>query len=89
MSSHRSGADHCSSGPRQSLLAGSTAADLLGPRLVLAIQDEGYMAALAGEHADSCPWKKATDDREVAKRQMWIRGYAAGRTDLRTARSRS
>jgi ribosome modulation factor len=74
---------------RQSLPPRQIAADLLGPRRVLTTQAEGYLAALEGRHADACPWKLATDDREVALRQMWVRGYAAGRTDLRTGRARS
>jgi ribosome modulation factor len=78
-------------GPRQSPLTGwlgSSAADLLGPRLVLATQDQGYAAALNGDHVTTCPWMVADTDRDRALRQMWIRGYSAGRTDLRTARSR-
>lgn len=77
--------------PRQSPPAsalGTAAADLLGPRLVLATQDEGYTAALKGDHMDSCPWLRASSDRELALRKMWIRGYAAGRTDLRAARDK-
>ena len=77
------------SNERQSLPPRRTAADLLGPRLVLTTQAEGYLAALEGRHADTCLWKLATDDREIALRQMWVRGYAAGRTDLRTGRARS
>lgn len=69
--------------PRQS----PSVADLLGPRATLAAQDRGYAAALAGEDVLTCPWKAATTDREAALRDMWIRGYAAGRTDLRAARS--
>jgi ribosome modulation factor len=75
--------------PRQSPMAGwlgSAAADLLGPGLVLATQDRGYAAALNGDHVDACPWRSAETDRDVALRQMWIRGYSAGRTDLRAAR---
>lgn len=68
--------------PRQSPPA---AADLLGPRLTLATQDQGYAAALAGDHISTCPWKTATTDRERALQAMWIRGHAAGRTDLRRA----
>jgi ribosome modulation factor len=87
MSPH--GPDHDPTGPRQSPMAGwlgSSAADLLGPALVLATQDQGYEAALNGDHVDTCPWRSAETDRERALRQMWIRGYSAGRTDLRTAR---
>jgi ribosome modulation factor len=61
-------------------------ADLLGPRATLAAQEQGYAAALAGQDVLSCPWKAAATDRDVALRDMWIRGYAAGRTDLRAAR---
>jgi ribosome modulation factor len=74
---------------RQSPVAGwlgNSAADLLGPGLVLATQDQGYTAALNGEHVDTCPWRSAETDRDRALRQMWIRGYSAGRTELRTAR---
>ena len=75
-------------GPRQSLPANqrASAADRLGPHLVLATQDEGYAAAWNGDHLNTCPWLTPTDDRELALRQMWIRGYSAGRTDLRIAR---
>jgi ribosome modulation factor len=65
---------------------GSSALDLLGPGLVLATQDQGYTAALNGDHVDTWPWRSAETDRERALRQMWIRGYSAGRTDLRSAR---
>jgi ribosome modulation factor len=74
---------------RQSPMAGwlgSSAADLLGPTLVLATQDQGYTAALNGDHVDTCPWRSAETDRDRALRQMWIRGYSAGRTDLRISR---
>jgi ribosome modulation factor len=78
-----------SDGPgRQSLRASrpASATDLLGPRLVLATQDQGYTAAWNGDHVNTCPWLTATTAREMALRQMWIRGYSAGRTDLRIAR---
>ena len=74
---------------RQSLPTDRTAADLLGPQLVLATQGEGYLAAVEGQRPDTCPWRSATDDPEMALRQMWVRGYAAGRTDLRTGRANS
>lgn len=64
-----------------------SAADLLGPRDTLAAQDQGYAAALAGEHVRVCPWTAGTTERERALLAMWIRGYAAGRTDLRRART--
>ena len=82
-------AERSATGPRQSPMAGwlrNTAAELLGPGLVLATQDQGYTAALNGDHVDACPWRTAETDRERALRQMWIRGYSAGRTDLRAAR---
>lgn len=63
-------------------------ADLLGPRATLAAQEKGYAAALAGQDALSCPWKSPATEREAAMRDMWIRGHAAGRTDLRAARHR-
>lgn len=72
--------------PRQSP-DGTSAADLLGPRDTLATQEQGYAAALAGDHVDQCPWKAAATERERALLAMWIRGYAAGRTDLRLART--
>ena len=65
----------------------NSAAALLGPRLVLAAQDQGYAAGFNGDHVDACPWRNASSDREQALRQMWVRGYAAGRTDLRVARN--
>jgi ribosome modulation factor len=74
--------DDETTGPRQSP---ASAADLLGPRETLATQEQGYAAALAGEHVRECPWKAAATDREVALRAMWVRGFAAGRTDLRSA----
>jgi ribosome modulation factor len=75
---------------RQSLPASrlASAADRLGPRLVLAAQDQGYTAAWNGDHVNTCPWLTATTERDLALRQMWIRGYSAGRTDLRIARER-
>lgn len=81
--------DHDTARPRQSPMAGwlgNSAADLLGPGLVLATQDQGYTAALNGEHVGTCPWRFAETDRDRALRQMWIRGYSAGRTDLCIAR---
>jgi hypothetical protein len=74
-----------SSTPRQSPAAPS-AADLLGPQEVLAIQDLGHAAGFAGESPLTCPWKAAGDPVDIARRDMWNRGYAAGRTDLRIAK---
>lgn len=81
-------ADDTTEGPRQSLPANrlASAADRLGPHLVLATQDQGYAAAWNGDHVNTCPWLTPADDRDVALRHMWIRGYSAGRTDLRIAR---
>jgi ribosome modulation factor len=64
----------------------ASAADLLGPQEVLAVQDLGHTAGFAGESPLTCPWAKATEPADVARRNMWIRGFAAGTTDLRTAR---
>lgn len=72
--------------PRQSP-GGASPADLLGPRDTLAVQEQGYAAALAGEHVLVCPWRAASTERERALLATWIRGYAAGRTDLRRART--
>jgi ribosome modulation factor len=71
--------------PSQSPVALS-AADLLGPQEVLAIQELGHTAGFAGQSPLTCPWKAATEEADVARREMWNRGYAAGRTDLRIAK---
>ena len=79
-----------SDGQRQSLSANwlGSGADRLGPQLVLAAQDQGHTAALNGDHVDTCPWLTATTELDLALRQMWVRGYSAGRTDLSIARDR-
>jgi hypothetical protein len=74
--------------PRQSPAIPS-AADLLGPQEVLAIQDLGHTAGFAGESPLACPWKAASEPGDVARRDMWNRGYAAGRTDLRSGKKPS
>jgi ribosome modulation factor len=74
--------------PRQSPMAPS-AADLLGTQEVLTIQDLGHTAGFAGESPLTCPWKTASEPGDVARRDMWNRGYAAGRTDLRIAKEPS
>jgi hypothetical protein len=74
--------------PRQSPTQPS-AADLLGPQEVLAIQDLGHAAGFAGESPLTCPWKAASQPADVARRDMWNRGYAASRTDLRIAKQPS
>ncbi len=56
---------------------------LLGPNDVLAAQDEGRQAALNGAHPRSCPYADAEYPADVARRKMWNRGYASGRTELR------
>jgi ribosome modulation factor len=86
---HGYNAERQSDEARQSLPANqrASAADRLGPGLVLATQDQGYAAAWNGDHVDTCPWLTATTERDLALRQMWIRGYSAGRTDLCIARA--
>jgi hypothetical protein len=74
--------------PRQSPTAPS-AADLLGPQEVLTIQDLGHTVGFAGESPLTCPWKAASEPADHARRDMWNRGYAAGRTDLRSAKQPS
>ena len=71
--------------PRQSPTVPS-AADLLGPQEVLAIQELGHATGFAGESPLTCPWKAASEPADLARRDMWNRGYAAGRTDLRSAK---
>jgi hypothetical protein len=62
-------------------------ADVLGPKETLDAQQAGRLAALAGQHARTCPWAAPRDDRERVLRLIWVRGYAAGRTEPRQARS--
>lgn len=62
-----------------------SSADVLGPKEVLDAQELGRAAAVSGERAGTCPWKTPGSDKEHALRQMWIRGYAQGRTELRQA----
>ncbi|WP_394329944.1 Rmf/CrpP family protein [Amycolatopsis keratiniphila] len=76
-----------STDPRQSPKHDNTAADILGPKTVLEIQENGKRAALSGERIENCPWHNPKNETDRAKRDMWIRGFAAGRTDLRTRRS--
>ncbi|MGI5507421.1 Rmf/CrpP family protein [Lentzea sp. CA-135723] len=63
--------------------------DAPGPKRILAVQAQGQAAALAGGRVDSCPWKNPSTDQERALQQMWIRGYAQGRTGLRKNRADS
>ncbi len=57
--------------------------EVLGPKAVLEAQQQGQAAALAGEPVTSCPWARATTPADQAAREAWVRGYAAGRTELR------
>lgn len=66
---------------------GASAADLLGPKEVLETQQEGRAAAAAGRPVTACPWRDASGELDRARRDMWVRGYAAGRTELRSARA--
>lgn len=63
------------------------AADLLGPKTILETQEAGRAAALAGDPATACPWPAPADARETALRAMWVRGFAAGRTEIRQRQS--
>jgi hypothetical protein len=36
---------------------------LLGPQLVLEIQNQGKTAAMSGRHVNTCPWAKPSDDK--------------------------
>lgn len=57
----------------------------LGPKAVLAAQRQGHEAAVAGAAVDACPWARAATPAERDAREAWVRGYAAGRTRLRSA----
>lgn len=61
-------------------------ARLLGPKTILDTQRAGWQSAVRGEHVRACPYR-GPDERAAGLRAMWLRGYAAGRTDLRTART--
>lgn len=60
------------------------AAAVLTPREIMNTQENGRRAAVTGSHPSTCPWGQDTAE-DKARRTMWIRGYAAGRTELRTA----
>ena len=64
----------------------ATITTLLGPKSILATQRQGWRATVAGEHVRTCPYT-GPDERTQALRLMWVRGYAAGLTDLRSARA--
>lgn len=59
--------------------------DLLTTKAILDTQDAGRQAAYAGQSATTCPHGDE-DERSRALRAMWIRGYAAGRTQMREQR---
>jgi hypothetical protein len=63
-----------------------SATGVLGPKDTIEAQEAGRLAAFTGEPVTVCPWAEAADDRQAALRLAWVRGYAAGRTDLRAAR---
>lgn len=51
---------------------------------VLAEQREGYAAGWAGKRSTVCPHRGP--DSDLLRREAWLRGYAAARTDLRKNR---
>ena len=59
-------------------------ADVLGPKAVLDAQRQGHKAAVSGAGVEACPWARAVTPADRAAREAWVRGYAAGRTDLRS-----
>jgi hypothetical protein len=69
-------------------MTGERAAAVLGPLGVRDAQDAGRAAAWDGQPVAACPYPPTEDLLAQAQRLMWARGYAAGRTDLRTARDR-
>ena len=56
----------------------------------LALQRAGYDAALDGKHVLACPyrWNAGLPDEPVdhVRGQLWLAGYAAGRSALRVFR---
>lgn len=51
---------------------------------IIDAQRQGRDAALAGLDGKACPWRVDTPHDKALMRQ-WMRGWAAGRTDLRRA----
>jgi ribosome modulation factor len=49
------------------------------------VQQAGEQAALSGQHPSACPYRNTTMPADLARRQVWVAGYAAGRTELRRA----
>lgn len=58
---------------------------LLNTAQILDIQQAGTAAARAGKHVTMCPYRSPQTPIDKARRQMWIAGYSAGRTELRQA----
>lgn len=56
----------------------------LSTKDVLAEQDAGYRAGWAGERSLACPHRGPGSDPR--RRDAWLRGFAAARTDLRKMR---
>lgn len=59
-------------------------AGILGPKAILDAQRRGYDAAVSGAAVDACPWARAATTVDRAAREAWVRGYAAGRTTVRS-----
>jgi hypothetical protein len=71
---------------RQSPQNQANPADLLGPKEILEVQEQGRQAFHAGQPVTVCPWAAAQNPANMFRRQMWVRGYAQGRTELRQTR---
>lgn len=56
---------------------------LLAVNEILSLQREGTDAALRGDGPETCPYRHADTPLDRARRNMWIRGYSAGRTQRR------
>ncbi|SFE70110.1 hypothetical protein SAMN04487819_1322 [Actinopolyspora alba] len=61
-------------------------AGLLAQSEIFELQEAGEAAALRGDPPGSCPYKVARSLEDQARRSMWNRGYAAGRTQRRSQR---
>ncbi|HEX4814550.1 MAG TPA: Rmf/CrpP family protein [Nonomuraea sp.] len=75
--------DQDAPGDGENVTRPSRGLETLGPKAVLEAQRQGQTAALAGEPVTSCPWARATTPADQAAREAWVRGYVAGRTELR------
>lgn len=71
---------------RQSLQDRANPADLLSPKEILETQEQGRQAFHTGRSVNACPWAAAQTPADMARRQMWVNGYAQGRTEARQAR---